>query len=228
MNTPAVTRLRTGLTDLGVSEDEIERTVPLFLRYLADLERGARRYGLISREDASSPERLLHRHLLDSLLPWRIVRDRLSEGRRTLYDIGSGAGLPGIPLAILLRSAIDACVLVERRIKRTRFLEAAAAALPEIPLRVFADEVERLVSPGTEAIPGALVLFRAWTPADAAMSAVLRRTFTGGTPVVMYKGPRANADGEAQILVATNDYEDISVQTLSEQRTIILATIRSS
>lgn len=218
--------LREELASLSVVDEEIERATPLFLRYLSDLERGARLYGLISREDASSSERLLRRHLIDSLLPWKLVRDRLVEGRRMLYDIGSGAGLPGIPLAILLASYMDVCVLVERRGKRVRFLEAAAAALPELPLRIWGDDVERLVAPGAEAISGALVLFRAWTPADATMSAVLRRSFAGGTPVVMYKGPKANALAEAQTLRDTGDYDDVQVERVGENRTVIAAVIR--
>lgn len=218
--------LRTELANLGIPADEIGEASPLFLRYLTDLERGARRYGLISREDASTPDRLLHRHLIDSLRPWRIVRERLLEGRRTLYDIGSGAGLPGIPLAILLKTDIDACMLVERRGKRVRFLEAAAAALPEVPLRVRGEDVERLVPPGTEAISGALVLFRAWAPAEATMSAVLRRSFAGGTPVVMYKGRRENAEADARTLRATDDYDEIVVNSLGENRTVIVAIIR--
>lgn len=68
------------------------------------------RCGLVSRRDA---RRLRERHTLDSLalLPW---------WRGRLVDVGTGAGLPGVPLAI----ARPECpvVLVERSERKGRFL----------------------------------------------------------------------------------------------------------
>lgn len=218
--------LVSGLNALELSPDEVNRVLPLLLRYLADLELGARRYGLISREDAATTERIVSRHILDSLQPWRRIRELLSPERRTLYDIGSGAGLPGIPLAILLSRDIETCVLVERRSKRARFLMATSAALPEVPLRVVEDDFFRLVPVGGVVIPGALVLFRAWTPADATMSAALRRSVDAGTPIVMYKGRPDTAEAEAEILRSTGDYDTVAVELLPE-RSLIVATTRS-
>lgn len=68
-------------------------------------------YSLVSRRDAS---RLETRHIADSLslVPW-------IEGTR-LGDVGSGAGFPGIPLAIA--GPQWQVTLVERSTKKARFL----------------------------------------------------------------------------------------------------------
>ena len=76
----------------------------------AMIQRWNPRCGLVSRRDA---RRLRERHTLDSLalLPW---------WRGRLVDVGTGAGLPGVPLAI----ARPECpvVLVERSERKGRFL----------------------------------------------------------------------------------------------------------
>lgn len=73
---------------------------------------------LVSRGDIV---RLDSRHLLDSLAAIPYVRGR------TLLDIGTGPGLPGIPLAI---AQPDACVtLWERMARRVRFLQMACREL---------------------------------------------------------------------------------------------------
>lgn len=99
-------------------------------RYVAELQLWAPRQNLVAE---ASTETLLNRHLLDSLAATEPIRSRL-RGPIRLLDLGSGAGLPGLPLGI----GIDAgeIVLVEPRQRRAHFLRAVARQLPAHPLRV--------------------------------------------------------------------------------------------
>ena len=59
-------------------------------------------------------------------------------------DIGSGAGFPGLVLAVLLKARVGAHVdLIESQAKKCRFLEAAAAAL-HLPVAVHRARAESL------------------------------------------------------------------------------------
>ena len=102
-------RLEHGLEAMGLelSSDQIAS----LLAYLSLLARWNRAYNLTAVDE---PAEMVERHLIDSLsiLPWL-------EGDRVL-DAGTGAGLPGVPLAI-------ACpdrhfILVDTNGKKVRFL----------------------------------------------------------------------------------------------------------
>jgi 16S rRNA (guanine527-N7)-methyltransferase len=66
---------------------------------------------------ASDRDRIWDRHIADSLRALAV----LGEGDRSLLDLGSGAGLPGLPIAIARPSARIS--LIESRLRRVSFLE---------------------------------------------------------------------------------------------------------
>lgn len=72
---------------------------------------------------ASDADRLWERHVLDSLR----AEEAFSEGDALVYDLGSGAGLPGIPLAVVRPSC--RFVLCETQRRRVGFLELAVERL---------------------------------------------------------------------------------------------------
>ena len=109
--------LADGLRQLGL---DAEACAPPLRAYAGLLHRYNARYRLIADLD-----RLTTHHLLDSLAGLAVVRSRAVTGR--LLDIGSGAGLPGLPLAL---AAPDLQVtLVERSARRARFLRLAVSEL---------------------------------------------------------------------------------------------------
>ena len=126
--------LDAGLTTLGLP------TLPLsdrLLDYLALLDRWNRTYNLTAIRD---PREMLGKHLLDSLSMWPHVAD----GR--LADLGTGPGLPGIPLA-LAKPGLEV-TLVESNGKKTRFLREVVRQLQLPNVRVLESRAEAVDEPG--------------------------------------------------------------------------------
>jgi len=123
-------------------------------------------HNLVSRGARSE---LLTRHVPESL----ILASRLPAGPAQVVDIGSGAGLPGLVVA-LARPDL-AVTLIEASAKKARFLEATAADL-EVEVEVVAGRAEdvgrgalagrfdhataRAVAPLDRLVPWALPLLR--------------------------------------------------------------------
>ncbi|MDO8704843.1 MAG: 16S rRNA (guanine(527)-N(7))-methyltransferase RsmG [Sulfuricaulis sp.] len=123
-------RLQQGLRDLG-----LDLTVPAreqLLNFLGLLEKWNRTYNLTAVRD---PEQMVPRHLLDSLtvLPYL-------QGPQVL-DIGTGAGLPGIPLA-LARPDLE-FTLLDSNAKKTRFVTQAVHELGLKNVVVVQERVEK-------------------------------------------------------------------------------------
>ena len=105
-----------GAQQLGIALEPRQREQLLAL--LAELADWNGRFNLTAIRE---PADMLRKHLLDSLsvLPWL-------QGKR-IADVGTGAGFPGLPLAIARPAA--GFTLIESTAKKARFVEHAVALL---------------------------------------------------------------------------------------------------
>jgi 16S rRNA (guanine527-N7)-methyltransferase len=128
-------QLSAGLAELGlVLSDQAE---PKLLAYLALLAKWNRVYNLTAiREER---EMVVH-HLLDSLA----VANHLPNVTATI-DVGSGAGLPGIPLAIARPDM--AVTLVDAVHKKSTFQQQAKIQLGLANVSIFCGRVENMPRP---------------------------------------------------------------------------------
>ncbi|HEX7370953.1 MAG TPA: 16S rRNA (guanine(527)-N(7))-methyltransferase RsmG [Rhodanobacteraceae bacterium] len=118
MSDALITRqLATGLTAMHLELPAAAQSK--LLAYLDLLAKWNHAYNLTAVRD---PAVMVSRHLLDSLAALPFVAGP------ALADIGSGAGLPGIPLAIARPEL--AVTLIESNGKKARFLREAARSLP--------------------------------------------------------------------------------------------------
>jgi len=109
-------RIRQGAVQLGFQLDSTQ--LGRLLDFILEMERWGKAYNLTAIRD---PRQMVPYHLLDSLA----VAAHVS-GERVL-DLGTGAGLPGVPLAIV--SPACRVSLLDSSAKKCRFLRHVVARL---------------------------------------------------------------------------------------------------
>jgi 16S rRNA (guanine527-N7)-methyltransferase len=112
---PHENKLRGACAALGLPVDDSQ--ADKLLLYLAQLQRWNRTYNLTAIRD---PEQMLIQHIFDSLAVVGPLDTAMPPDGR-LYDIGSGAGLPGVVLAIMRPAWQVTCIdAVEKKIAFVR------------------------------------------------------------------------------------------------------------
>ncbi len=127
------TILQRGIDQLGLNSENNE--VLLLLDFIKLIGKWNKTYNLTSVRNKEDMARL---HILDSLA----IIPHL-HGRR-IADIGTGAGLPGIPLAIFLPD--KEFTLIDSNSKKTRFVQQAVLELKLKNVKVVHERVEKLTS----------------------------------------------------------------------------------
>jgi 16S rRNA (guanine527-N7)-methyltransferase len=122
------------------------------------------------------------KHVLDSVLPWRFFK-----GFRAVMDAGTGPGLPGIPLAIVLPDVeFTLCESVQ---KKAHFVEEAVQALEISNITVMAVRAESaVIKRHVSAITA-----RAVSPLIK-IAETFEKSLRIGTPMMLYKGPDAEME----------------------------------
>lgn len=134
------------------------------------------------------PIRVLDDHLADSLVALELEPVRTAAA---LADLGSGAGVPGLPLAIVLPSASVA--LVESAARKCTFLERAVSACGVGNARVVHARAEAWIE-GLGSFD--LITARALAPLEVVLEYAAPLLKLGGT-VVAWRGARDAAAEEA-------------------------------
>ena len=199
-----------GLKKCGIPDAAVPMLAEKMEAYIKEIILFNSAYNLTNTSDR---DELVVRHVLDSLAAWPQI-SRFSEG--VLADIGSGGGLPGIPLA-----AAFACVtasgaadysnvkieLVERMEKRCAFLENCAAILGLKSVTVINSEAERVPEGAYD-----LITFRAFRPLDKKMTKTLLRIVKEGGSLCAYKAKSESIKEEMEgIKALVPEYEVISL-----------------
>lgn len=137
------TALKQGVAELCL--DLSPAQITQLLDYLALIQKWTRVYNLTAVRD---PAEMLTHHLLDSLAVIRPLRQQLvrrqpvdGQGFR-LLDVGSGAGLPGVVIAICCPDIAVSCV--DTVAKKATFIQQAALTLKLSNLKGLHARVENL------------------------------------------------------------------------------------
>ena len=174
---PLESTLRQGADALGLALSEVQITQ--LLDYQALIQKWTQVYNLTAVRD---PAEMMTHHLLDSLAviaPLRAMQARLQSDAQApttparLLDVGSGAGLPGVVIAICCADIAVDCV--DTVAKKAAFIQQAAVALKLPNLRGLHARVENL----TDKYPiisarafASLVDFTRWSQAALAEQGV--------------------------------------------------------
>jgi 16S rRNA (guanine527-N7)-methyltransferase len=134
------------------------------------------------------PGRVRDDHLADALVALELPVIR---NARTLADLGAGAGVPGIPLAIALPEA--RVTLVEANGRKCEFMRGAAAQLDLASVEVVHGRAETW-TPGAERID--VVTARALAPLDVVAEYAAPLLRVGGA-LVAWRGQRDHDDEAA-------------------------------
>ena len=208
----------------------------LGLRLSAEQQFAIRRYGnaLLERNQkvnltgAADWEELEVRHLLDSLT----VAPHLPDEGGTVIDVGSGGGLPGIPLAIVRPDL--SFTLLDSVGKKTKFLEEMAATLPLPNVTVVTNRAELAGQMWEYRQRYHLAVARALADLPVLIELTLPFVRLLGTAVLMKKG-NLTAERERsrralrQLGGTVLDVESVPLQDLlPEHKLVIVEKVRPS
>lgn len=183
--------LELGLERIGLPPDPVRDEK--LLRFAELLSTRALEIGAIGKADR---DRVLERHVLDALRAAPLIRttDRIA------YDFGSGAGVPGVPLAL----AVPRCgfILVESRHWRAAFLELVVSELG-LNARVERARVE------TMGVQADVVTARAFAPLERTWE-LARAVLKPGGRLIFFIGGGVE-DPEARARAAAGAGGDVEV-----------------
>uniref|UniRef100_E6PV62 Putative Methyltransferase gidB (Glucose-inhibited division protein B) n=1 Tax=mine drainage metagenome TaxID=410659 RepID=E6PV62_9ZZZZ len=184
------------------------------LAYLELLERWNRVYNLTA---VRAPQQMFTLHLADCLA---LVPSLAARAPRRLLDVGSGGGLPGLVLAIMLPEM--PIVLNDAVQKKCAFMQQAAAELRLPQVQVAHGRVERLTQPSFDCITS-----RAFSDLGTLIQLTTPLLGEGGCWAAM-KGHAPQAELAALPVEIDAHVEALTVPDLDAQRCVVWMLRRSN
>lgn len=197
-----------GAKALGITLDKA--ATENLLAYIALLAKWNKVYSLTAIDD---PQRMVSHHLLDCLAIAPYVY-----GSRIL-DIGSGAGLPGIPLATIMPE--KSFVLLDSNGKKTRFLVQAVAELELKNIEVVNARVEKYAS----ATPFDTITARAFSRMEQMLDQSAQLCARGGRYLFMKGREPAQEIAEISPKFSITGTHLLAVPGVEGQRRLIIVKI---
>lgn len=211
--------LEEGLKKLNINTVDLSTLKIDLEKYINELELFNSAYDLTNAENKDD---IIIRHVLDSLSAQNILASLINNPETKIADIGSGGGLPGIPLALSLRNYN--ITLVERMSKRCAFLENCTAILKLKNVSVENLEAERVPANSFD-----IIVFRAFRPLDKKMIKTLAKMVKPNGYILAYKAKKEKITEEMDAiknLVTDYTVEPLKVPFLTEdesyQRNLVI------
>lgn len=195
------------------------------LQYCARIEEWNQVHSLV----AASGQTLVVKHILDSLAALPVLRERLAESGKTgarsisVLDIGSGAGLPGIPLALAMPDFRFS--LLERMGKRVKFLNTMKDELGLKNTLVLEQQAEHIKGRWD------VITFRAWKPFEKKLFKKVFALCSADGFIMAYKGKAEKAQAELEELdglAGRTEVIPIKVPFLDDERCLVFLSPKPS
>jgi 16S rRNA (guanine527-N7)-methyltransferase len=204
--------ITSGADCLGVDLDG-EQTGYL-VAYLRLIERWNATYNLTA---VRSVRAMATQHVVDSLSAIASVRAHLPDDNRRILDVGSGAGLPGVVIAIVDREAHVTCV--DSVGKKTAFVKHVAMTLGLDNLSAVHTRVESMRAPPAFG----LVVSRAFASISDFVSSTQHLLGPGGWWIAMKGKVPLGEISDAASSGLVFEVEPISVPGLEAERCLLVA-----
>ena len=206
--------LRNGLRSLNLDLDD--RQIEQLLAYLAMIGKWTQVYNLTAVRD---PAEMMTHHLLDSLAAVPALNRQLKqmghESGARLLDVGAGAGLPGVVIAICCPNLTVTCV--DAVAKKAAFIKQAALELKVSNLAGLHQRVEQVAEPYE------VICSRAFASLGDFTSWSVKAIATGGVWMAMKgKHPISEIDALDKVIEVFH-VEQLTVPGLVAERCIVWA-----
>ncbi len=171
-------------------EAELARTLPSGIPHREQLiQKASQHLQLIASANeymnltrVTDPHEAAVKHVYDSVAPW----EHFVAAKRVL-DVGTGAGFPGIPLAIVLPQVRFS--LVESIQKKARFVDSAVESLHLANVHVFPNRAEEVLEQQRPDV----ITARAVAPIGRILE-LFGTALKNGTRLLLYKGPEVDQE----------------------------------